>query len=572
MSDSVVPIGRLSLIRRTVLPHVVGADAATQKYDYIIVGAGAAGGALASRLTEVPSRRVLLLEAGPDYKSKEETPIEVRLGFAAGKGVQVPAMPWDTHGWSLMAQSYGNQTINLPRGKLVGGSSAVNSQMWVRAVKEDMSLWQELGCGSWGLESVLPFFKKAETDEDYGKKAPCYHGIDGPISVQRIPRSAYRTSDKAFERACILAGFARCEDVNDPDTEGGVGMLPLNVVDGVRQSSAMTYLARARRRPNLEIRANSTVARVLFDSGYEGLPKAVGVALLDGSTIFAKSEVVLCAGAIKSPQLLLLSGVGPLAELQKAGIGLVVAREGVGQNLQDHTLTEVVFKLRDNVPGKDTDGDLHPIPWFLRYTATPVGNRPALRHDMMFWAGPNQGVSHSHSAAEATYRIFSIFPGLMLARSAGSVTLRSKDPSEPPNVRLNYFDDATDLARVREGIRLAMRLGNSTEMSDVIEKQIVPEKLNEQSTDAEVDAYLKRTVSTAHHISSTCRMGSASNPHAVVDEEGRVHGVSGLRVVDTSIMPTCPRANTQATTYMIAERIAAIMHHGSLAAALRANP
>eukprot|EP00747_Dinoflagellata_sp_TGD_P044857 gnl/TRDRNA2_/TRDRNA2_143509_c0_seq1.p1 gnl/TRDRNA2_/TRDRNA2_143509_c0~~gnl/TRDRNA2_/TRDRNA2_143509_c0_seq1.p1 ORF type:complete len:435 (+),score=29.07 gnl/TRDRNA2_/TRDRNA2_143509_c0_seq1:132-1307(+) len=381
------------------------------------------------------------------------------------------------------------------------------------------------------MDSVLPFFKKTETDEDYGRKAPCYHGTDGPISVKRIPRSAYRTSDVAFQAACVKAGFSRCADLNDPDTEGGVGMLPLNVVDRVRQSSAMTYVARARQRPNLEIRANATVERVLFDSGDAGLRKAVGVELLDGSTIFAQTEVVLCAGAIKSPQLLLLSGVGPPTELQKAGIELVVAREGVGQNLRDHTLTQVVFKLRDSVPEEDTDGDLHPIPWFLRYTATPVGNKPSLRHDMMIYAGPMQAMIHSHSAAGqgANSRTFSILPALMLARSAGSVTLKSKDPSAPPKVRLNYFDDPTDLARAREGLRLAMRLGNSTEMSDVIEKQLLPVRLNEQSSDAELDKYLKDTVSTAHHVSSTCCMGSADDPQAVVDEEGRVHGVRGLR-------------------------------------------
>ena len=227
------------------------------------------------------------------------------------------------------------RAVDLPRGRIVGGTTAVNSQQWVRATTEDFAYWStELGCASWSFDKVLPFFNAIETALNFGSKD--YHGASGPIPVRHHRRADWRQADNAWYDACRDRGFEQCEDVNAPGTPGGVRPLALNNVDRVRQSSALTFLAAARRRPNLTIRADTEVRRVLFDTSPDGLPRASAVELMDGAALHALEEVILCGGAIGSPHLLLRSGIGPADELVAAGVEPLVDRAGVGRNLRDH--------------------------------------------------------------------------------------------------------------------------------------------------------------------------------------------------------------------------------------------
>lgn len=502
------------------------------RYDVVIVGAGSAGGVIAARLAERDGMQVALVEAGPDYPELDALPDELRYGRATAAYVA-------THGhlWPYEATATAEQAPTpLPRGKVVGGTSAVNGQIFLRAIRSDFDRWLDAGNPGWSFESVLPAYKRIENDLDFQNQ---WHGSDGPIRVRRYQPGEWLPPQEAFVVACRAAGHTFCADANEPDA-AGVGPLPFNNVDGLRASTLTTYLAAARQQSNLTILPNTFARRLNVRGDHAlGLEAASG----EGEAILEADRFIISAGAIGSPCLLLHSGIGPARQLQRLGIKCIRDLDGVGSGLADHQVADLVWKVRTDEAS--FNGPVPRVQVALRYSSS----QGPLDDDMQITIR-NAAPGHSDDTV-------SLVPALELPQSTGDVSIVSADPAVQPQINLRFLSNPIDLARLREGVELSLELAESPGMRKQLRERLDPRD-DDIATRAALDAWLMRKVRTSHHVCGTCRMGPADSG-AVVGEDGRIHGLENVYVADASIFPTVIAANLNATALMVGERIAEIV-------------
>jgi choline dehydrogenase len=518
--------------------------------DFIVIGAGSAGCAVAARLSEDPATRVVLLEAGGEDKNRW---IHIPLGF--GKTFADPTVNWCYE--TEPDPGAADRRVFWPRGKVLGGSSSINGMVYIRGQAEDFDHWRQLGNAGWSFDDVLPYFKRAEHQV---RGADGFHGTGGPLCVSDV---AQHPICEAFIASATELGFPRNDDFNGA-RQDGVGYHQTTTRNGRRCSTAVGYLRPAMQRANLRVVTEALTEKILLEGR-----RAIGVSFRRDSRLCvarAAREVILCGGAVNSPQLLMLSGIGPQPHLAEFGIPFVHHLPGVGQSLQDHYSAPI--KLRCRLPVTVNDVMLSnarklkagleyyvlhrgPLSMISSPAALFARTRPEL-------ASPDVKISISPFSAERPQDGLHRFSGFtsiayqLRPESRGEIKLKSPDPFDAPAVHPNYLAAETDQRTIVAGLELIRRILANPHMQQFIEKEFQPGPA--VATDEQLLDYARHRGGTVYHPTSTCRMGS--DPMAVVDAELRVHGIEGLRVADASIMPTVVSGNTNAAAIMIGEKLA----------------
>ena len=523
-----------------------------RSYDYVIVGSGSAGSVLASRLSEDATARILVLEAGPVDRSLWM----LRMPAALAEPLKSTRYNWAY--WSEPEPYLDNRRLSYPRGRVVGGSSSINGMVYLRGHPRDYDGWARAnGMESWSYRHCLPYFKRMETSA-LGPSP--FRGGSGPlkVTIPQLENPLFR----AFIEAGKQAGLGYTEDVNGFRQEG-VCKFERSTFGGVRSSAARRYLHPARARGTVALETGVRVARILFEGR-----RATGVEYIqhgDLVRVYAEREVLLCAGAFNSPQILKLSGVGPAAELSEHGIPVVADLPGVGENLQDHLDFLVQYRCTQPVSLYPATKPLGRLGLGLRWLLfkTGVGASNIWEAGSFFRSRPDApypNLQHHFAPVAISYdgseRIeghgFQVHISQMRPRSRGWVKLRSADPFAPPRIRFNHFSDAEDRQEIRDGVRITRDLVAQKALDPYRGEEVAPG--SKSVSDSDIDAFARAKAETSHHPSGTCRMGL--DEKAVVDREGRVHGLERLRVVDASLMPDVVTANLNATVLMMAEKIA----------------
>jgi predicted dehydrogenase (TIGR03970 family) len=506
-----------------------------EDWDVVVVGAGTSGCPLAARLADA-GRRVLLLEAGADHRRPEDFPADLR--DATRMGAAVPGHP---AGWELTGELTADRAVPVRRGRVVGGSSALNAGSFLRGTPSDFDGYAAAGNDLWSYERVLPAFRRLEADREFGDRPE--HGADGPVPVERAT-GGHPLAD-GFAAGAAELGFPAEPDKNAGGPPG-YGPVPFNVRSGVRINTAMAYLSPRRGDRRLTVRGGVHVRRVVVEGG-----RAVGVETDAG--VVRAAEVVLSAGAVSSPHLLLLSGIGPADQLRAAGIDVVADVPGVGADLTDHPHVYVGFRPARPLPlppgllpldgvlhassGDDDAGDLELLPWLTPFSRITGG--PAAVHEDELVVGV----------------------GLQREDSRGRLTVAAGDPFRPPRLEFRYLAEEADRRRLRHGVRLAADLLRTPSLASLVAGRTGPPD-DVLGNDGDLDRWIRAHLTTAVHLSGSARMGPEVDRGAVVDQHLRVRGVTGLRVVDTSVLPRVPTRGPTATAVMLGERAAELMTAG----------
>ncbi len=527
-------------------------------FDYIVVGAGSAGATIASRLSESGAHRVLLLEAGIE----ESNYFWSRVPVGVSKMIDLPAVNWCFS--SEPDEGSGGRRIEVPRGKMLGGSSSINGMVYIRGQAQDYDHWAQLGNRGWSWQDVLPVFKRME---NYAGGSDDLRGRNGPLRITDTPRHKIPLLEKMIEAAGKI-GLPFNPDLNGP-TQEGIGMSQVTIAKGRRQSTAFCYLDPARGRANLTIDKGALAETLILEG-----KRCVGVRYaVDGEKREARAsrEVIVCTGSINSPKLLELSGIGQGDRLRGVGISPLHELKGVGENLRDHYSPRVKFEItapnftfNDNARGwRGAREAFKYALWgegFLAMTAVPIRmyfrTRPGLETpDATVSIAPFLYERVGQERRIAKRRGITMNINVLRSESVGSIHIKSADPAEPPAIRFNFLSSQHDRDGVLAAVRKGRELMATSPLKEITGEEIAPGA--QLQTDAELLEWVRNNAETTYHPVGTCKMGN--DPMAVVDPELRVHGIAGLRVADASIMPTLTSGNTNAPCIMIGEKCAAMV-------------